>query len=510
MTLLYPEVLFLGLVVLLFFSRKAFREFTWRFYNYTAIFLLLVFALSRPVIEQKPITQELFFHDVVLGVDFSYSMQAEDILPSRLVKSKEYLLALVDDNKQTKFAVFGFTSNAIVLSPLTQDRELLRHLFLSLDETKVMTKSTAIMPSLELARKMSKAKRLSVVLFTDGGDAREYSKEAYFAKEHNLIVNIMMLATKTGSTLSLGDKKFLKDQEGNIVLSRENSAIEVLAQSSGGVYTHDFDVLQKALESQREELYGAFSDIVSYEELFYYPLSLALVLFMLGVTTLGKYFFKGALFVLVFFGVNLGANPLDAFYAYKAKEAYGGEKFTASAHFYEKLQTPHAMFNAANAYYKAGEYEKALNLYTNVKSSDAEFKAALFYNIANTYLRLKEFAKAKDFYKKSLTLSYSKEADENYMYIKDVAEEMRMQTGQQESKKRSANPNEQESSSPKNQKEGGGSNMKSDTTSQSGGGEMKKKTKSESIFSTAQSKAKLSSKQYELINQRGVNEDKPW
>lgn len=510
MTFLYLNAFFLLPLLLLFFTMKRTHGFSLRFYGYFFTFIFLVIALSRPVIEQKPTQQELFFHDVILGVDFSYSMQATDIQPTRLLKAKEYLLELLQENKQTKFGVFGFTSNAIVLTPLTQDKELLKHLFLSLDETKVMTKSSAIMPALELARKMSQAKKVSLVLFTDGADAPEYSKEAHFAKENNLVVNIFMLATKSGATLSLADKSFVKDASGNIFVSRENSAIKTLADASGGVYTDDLALLKEALKSQRDELYAANSSVLAYEELFYYPLGLALLLFMLSVTTLLKKVHNGFVFLLILFGINTEASFLDALYNYKAKEAYVAEDFNTSASWYEKIETQSAMFNAANAYYKAGAYEKALALYANVRSNNPAFKATLFYNMANTYLRLKEFAKAKEFYKKSLTLLYTKEADENYAYIKDVAEEMKMLTGQQESKKRSANPNQEENSSAKNQKEGGGSNMKSDTTSQSGAGEMKKKTKSEAIFSTSQSKAKLSSKQYELINQRGVYEEKPW
>ena len=92
----------------------------------------------------------------------------------------------------------------------------------------------------------------------------------------------------------------------------------------------------------------------------------------------------------------------------------------------------------ANKLYKEGEYEKALQIYSFIKSDKKDIKSVAYYNIGNSYVRLKEFKKARDAYLKSLTLEFSREADENLRYIKDVSEQKQMQTGQQKTKNRSS------------------------------------------------------------------------
>ena len=187
-----------------------------------------------------------------------------------------------------------------------------------------------------------------------------------------------------------------------------------------------------------------------------------------------------------------------------------GKNLNASVveNFYEVVDENRASFNKATLYYKTGEYEKALINYEMVKSSNEEFKSVIYYNIANSFVRLKEFKKARDNYIKSLTLFYSREADENLRYIQNVSEQEQMSTGQQKTKNKSSFAKKEKNS--KKSKSGGSSNMKVSATASSGANDEGKKTKSESMLNLNKANAKLSSKQYELINKRGVNEKKPW
>jgi Ca-activated chloride channel family protein len=361
-----------------------------------------------------------------------------------------------------------------VLSPLTQDQELLLHLFSSLDEKNIITKGSSVMPALELSRKMSKSKKVSVVIFSDGADEFGYDAEAMFAKENSLVVNILMTATTMGGTLRQENGEFLKDELGDIVVSRENGAIKVIADATGGVYTKDIADIINALEDQRENEKESQTTIVQNMELFYYFIVLAIVTFLAATTKLKKYL----LALFLFFGLNVSAN--------------------------ENLD----FFNKATNAYREGKYEEALKNYDMVKSSDTQVKAVVFYNIGNSLVRLGEFERAKEAYIKSLTLLYSKEADENLNYIRDASESKEMSTGQQQSKDKSSLAKKEQSD--KKQKEGGGSNMQVSAQAGSGADEGGKKTKSQSQINLEGGKAKLSSKQYELINRREVNEKKPW
>jgi len=481
MTLLSPEYFWLLLFLVAAFMKKDFSKLRFTSYGYILTFVFIVFALVRPVIEQEPITTKEVLNDVVIAVDLSYSMQATDITPSRLKFAKQKLVELVHKEKKSRFGVLGFTTNAIILSPLTADSELLLHLFNSLDEKLIMTKGSSIMPALRLARKMSKSKKLSVVILSDGADELNYSDEVVYAKENNLIVNVLMVATNMGGTLPLESGELLKDELGDIVVSRKNSAIEAISKATDGVYSSDFDAILDALSAQREDEFVSNTTIVKNLELFYYFVGLAIVSFLVSVTSLKRY----VLAFLLLFGVTLQADILDIF-----------------------VDENSIAFKEAEKFYKSGEYDKALLKYEKIKSSSPEFKSVVFYNMGNTLIRLKEFQKAREAYKKSLTLFPTQEAYENMMYIIDVKEQEQMTSGQQKSAKKSSIAKKRDSSQKK--KEGGSSNMKVSAAASSGSEDKGKKSKSESRVDLNSGKAKLSSTQYELINTRSVDEKKPW
>ena len=481
MSFITPEYFWLLLFLLAAFIKRDLQLLRLTSYGYILTFIFIIIALSRPVIEQKPLKTQEMLNDVVLAVDLSYSMQAQDVAPSRLEFSKEVLESVVKSNTKSRFGVLGFTTNAIVLSPLTSDSELLLHLFGALDTNLIMTKGSSVMPALELARKMSHSNSVSVVLFTDGADELNYSDEVAFAKENNLVVNIFMSATKMGGTLQLSNGELLKDELGDIVVTRENSAIKSIADATGGVYVKSLDALEDALYAQRDETHEVDVTLVQNLELFYYFVFLAILSFLVSVTTLKRY----VLAFLLLFGISLDADMLS----------------------FAKNENALA-FERGFGLYKSGEYEQALAKFESVKSSNATVKSVIFYNVANTYVRLKKFDKAREAYAKSLFLEYSKEADENLQNIYNAKENKEMSTGQQKTKGRSSSAAQRKNS--QQSKKAGSSNMKVAASSGSGAQQKGKKSSSAPKIDLNSGKAKLSSKQYELINKRSVNEKKPY
>lgn len=474
MIFLQSEFLWLLLFLVPFFIHKNYKEINLVSYGYMLSFLFIVLALSRPVMQQEPVQSEQILSDVIIAVDLSHSMSAEDLKPTRLEHAKKILKKLVKTDTSTRYGVVGFTTNAVVLSPLTEDSELLLHLYDGLDKNLIITKGSSVMSALELCAKMSQSKNPSMVILSDGADEFSYEEEARFSKERGLVVNIMMLATQMGGTLESENGELLKDEIGDIVVSRENDSIELLANTTGGIYTKDFNELIDALHSQKNSEYKSKTILVQNKEFFYYAVALAILSFLVSVTTLKKY----VVAFLLMFGISLSAN------------------------------TNNEYISQAQKFYENGEYDKALTHYEMVKSSNSHFKSVVFYNIGTTYIRLKEFDKAQEAFIKSLTLEYSLEADENMRYIEAAEEQMQMNTGQEKTNKKSSYASEQKNS--KQKKGAGSSNMKVQAPASSGSTDLGEKTKSDSMISLKKTKSKLSSKQYELINKREVNEKKPW
>ncbi|MDD5716520.1 MAG: VWA domain-containing protein [Sulfuricurvum sp.] len=471
------------------------------------VYTLVILALARPVVSQKPITVEEAGSDVIFAVDLSYSMRAGDISPSRLDAAKKLLTASVRSNQRDRFGVIGFTTSAIVLSPLTKDTELLEHLFGGLDESQIITKGTDIMSALELSRKMSHAEKPTVILLTDGGDERSYQKEADFIREHNLAVSVVMLASGEGSTLP-SDGGILKDDQGHIVISSRNDAIEEIVNGGRVIEGADIGALRSLINDSVHEDFSGSTSVMRYQEWFYLPLSIALIVFIVTFTTIGKKISRKILLLGGLIGLSANGGVLDFGYLYLAKSNYEKGHFERAAELYREVDDPRARYNRASSLYKAGKIKEALDLYRSLRSDDPHFKADIFYNIGNCYIRLQEFESAREALLKSLTLRYSRRADQNLRAIVGVEEQQTLNV-RKEKKDQFTHDENKPTGESKPSKAGGGSNMKSDMAS-GGGGDDGKKAESDPRLSMAQGKAALSSRQYELINQRSIHETKPW
>ncbi len=73
-------------------------------------------------------------------------------------------------------------------------------------------------------------------------------------------------------------------------------------------------------------------------------------------------------------------------------------------------------------FYKAGKYQEALTQYRRIRSDEPLFKSKVYYNMGNCHIRLGEFENARNAFLKSLTLRYTKEADENLRFIAQAQE----------------------------------------------------------------------------------------
>ncbi|MEJ2469108.1 MAG: VWA domain-containing protein, partial [Campylobacterales bacterium] len=127
MTVLYPLWFWLlpFFAFYLLYRRKTKTPPVW---NARSILLALsgvfiVIALARPVIPQAPVDIERRGSDVIFAVDISRSMQAADIAPNRLEAARQLLASVVQADDEDRFGVVAFTTNPIILSPLTRDDE---------------------------------------------------------------------------------------------------------------------------------------------------------------------------------------------------------------------------------------------------------------------------------------------------------------------------------------------------------------------------------------------------
>ncbi|MBK6951844.1 MAG: VWA domain-containing protein [Crocinitomicaceae bacterium] len=173
------------------------------FFRHMNLFLLLVgftfviLALARPHLPsdideyQKKNMEGI---DIVLAIDASGSMKAQDFKPNRLAAAKEVAINFIDERPADRIGLVVFQAEAYTQAPLTTDHELLKSLFTEVQNTAIITDGTAIGEGLATAinrLRESDAKSKVIILLTDGennsGDTDPLTA-ANVAKENNICV----------------------------------------------------------------------------------------------------------------------------------------------------------------------------------------------------------------------------------------------------------------------------------------------------------------------------------
>lgn len=257
-------------------------------------FALLIVGLSRPQIDRGDIKVKQQSRSLVVGLDISKSMFVSDIYPNRFKFAKAKFLALLDNLKETKVALLGFSSRAFLVSPLTSDYASLKFLANNLKAQSMSLKGTSLLQALVSANDLMKdSKKKAILIFSDGGDSKDFTKEIAYAKEHNIKVFVYLVGTKKGGILKERGR-VVKSANGDIVILKSNDAIKELALKSGGAFmkysldSNDVKSLAKVLASSLSVQKEESTTIHNRVELFYYPVGLAFIALFMALFSLPK------------------------------------------------------------------------------------------------------------------------------------------------------------------------------------------------------------------------------
>jgi len=253
---------------------------------------MMIVSLSRPYIDNGEIKVSSSTIDVMAAFDISRSMFANDVYPNRLALAKKKFQEFSGDFQEAKIGVIGFSSRAFLISPLTEDFATLDYLVTNMNLDSVTLRGTSVMNALEVTNDLLKeSEKKALILFSDGGDSENFSKEIAYAKKHNIVVFAYNIGTKKGGVIP-DENGALTDENGDIVVVRLNEKIKTLALQSGGAYmeyslkTNDIDALAQAIKQRFSEKNEEESTIKDEKELFHYPLAAALIVLFLALYSL--------------------------------------------------------------------------------------------------------------------------------------------------------------------------------------------------------------------------------
>lgn len=264
---------------------------------FIAAYTLLVFAAARPQFGSKLREEHSRGVEMMLVVDVSNSMMAEDFEPNRLERTKYAIGKLFEGLQQERVGLVVFAGEPKVQLPITSDYRMAQAFAKRISPSLVGEQGTAIGRALEQAMlsfsSQSEQSRV-IVLITDGENHEDDAVEAARkAAEQGIRIYTIGIGTPEGAPIQI-DGDFIKDENGEMVVSKLDEAmLEQIASITGGAYVRatkqsiGLDEIVKSIdEMEKSDL--ATVRFEEYNEQYQYPLAAALVLLVLDVFILSR------------------------------------------------------------------------------------------------------------------------------------------------------------------------------------------------------------------------------
>ena len=214
-----------------------------KFWLTFAALTLTIFLLARPQFGSKLETVKRKGVEVVIALDISNSMLAQDVTPSRLDKSKKLISKLVDEFDNDKVGLIVFAGDAFTQLPITSDYVSAKMFLESISPALITTQGTAIGKAIDVAMRSFTPQEgvgRAIVIITDGenheGGAVEAAQEA--AKK-GIRVFVLGVGSPDGAPIPIeGTNEYRKDNSGNVIVTRLNEQMcQEIAKEGKGVYS---------------------------------------------------------------------------------------------------------------------------------------------------------------------------------------------------------------------------------------------------------------------------------
>ncbi|MCB0354498.1 MAG: VWA domain-containing protein, partial [Bdellovibrionales bacterium] len=208
-------------------------------------FSLLALAYARPYIGYEDISLPDHGDDVVIVFDVSRSMAAEDVKPNRLVFAKRKLLDLIDlfqsRGQGDKVSLVLFAGTSYTFCPLTSDYGVLKTFVEAIELSLISSEGSNLNIALGQALKVLQeveSRYGRIVVITDGED-NDFSLQNVLESlgKGEVPISVLAVGTESGAPIPAGGGRFVKDDEGEIVISRlQSGALQELARETGGTF----------------------------------------------------------------------------------------------------------------------------------------------------------------------------------------------------------------------------------------------------------------------------------
>lgn len=261
-----------------------------KFILLVVVFGLLIAALAQPQFGSKLREVKRKGIEIMLAVDVSRSMLAEDFKPNRLERTKNAASRLVEQLNDDRIGMIVFAGDAFIQLPITSDYVSAKGFMNSISTDIVPVQGTSISKAIELAsRSFSEQshKSRALVIVSDGESHDDDPvAAAQMAKEKGIVIYTVGIGTPEGAPISINGE-MIKDDDGNIVVSKlGEEMLQQIAVLTGGTYVRatnqsvGLDEILKRIKAMEKQEFNAMA-FAEYNDQFHYLVMVALALLLI-------------------------------------------------------------------------------------------------------------------------------------------------------------------------------------------------------------------------------------
>ncbi len=374
---------------------------------------LCITALARPRWGVTFEEQTAVGRDVILAMDTSRSMLAQDLSPNRLDRAKLAALDLLRELEGDKVGLVAFAGDAFLQAPLTPDMQAIEKSIRSLDTESISQGGSNLALAIETAAEAfgkGESDQRALILFSDGEELQEDALEAADKYKDKFRIYTIGVGTAAGAPIvrqTRAGTEYVRDAAGNVVTSKlDESRLQEVAKRAGGFYlrlqngpTDMRDLAQRGLGTMSEKETGIVKREIP-NEWFQWPLVGGIVILMISILLGERRRLARAAVVALLLCIP---HPAEAGLGRAISRAFSnsGEEAPAGkpeepADAVRRLEAARnnrpgvaeLEYNVGCAAYSAGDYAKAATAFSTALGSGVpEIQVKAAYNLGNSLAR---------------------------------------------------------------------------------------------------------------------------